>query len=216
MRFTGFGEYAVDFFDGLEADNSKAYWLDHRDTYQSDVRAPMEALLAELAEEFGPGKVFRPFRDVRFSHDKSPYKTHCGGVVERGRGGGAYYVEVSAAGLLIGGGSFAMAADQLARYRTAVADERRGGELVRLLAALTRRGWELRGDRLKTRPRGVAADHPRLDLLRHRSLYVVRCWPPDDALHERAALTRVRAGWRQVREFNEWCADHVGLSARPW
>ena len=215
MSFSGFGEHAVDFFDGLLVDNSKAYWDDNRERYASDVRAPMEALLAELADEFGPGKVFRPFRDVRFSKDKTPYKTHCGAVVERGRGGGAYYVEVGPAGLRVGGGSFAMAADQLARFRTAVDEERRGERLRTLLAELVAAGWEQRGDVMRTRPRGVPDDHPRLDLLRHRTLYVVRAWEPDDALHERATLDRVRTSWRELRAFNEWCEDHVGVSDLP-
>ena len=70
MTFSGFGEYAIDFYDGLELDNSKAYWEDNKETYLRDVKAPMEALLADLEKEFGPGKVFRPYRDVRFAKDK--------------------------------------------------------------------------------------------------------------------------------------------------
>ena len=72
MRFTGFGEHAIDFFDGLAADNSKPYWEDNKATYASDVKAPMEALLAELEPEFGglgTPKVFRPYRDIRFAKD---------------------------------------------------------------------------------------------------------------------------------------------------
>ncbi|WP_199438917.1 DUF2461 domain-containing protein [Umezawaea beigongshangensis] len=216
MTFSGFGEYAVDFYDGLNDDNSKAYWDDHRETYQRDVRAPMEALLAELEPEFGEGKVFRPYRDVRFAKDKTPYKTHCGAVVELGRGGGAYYVEVSSDGLRVAGGSFHMEADQLARYRTSVDDERRGEELRKILAKLTGGGWEVLGNQLKSKPRGFDLDHPRIDLLRHRTIYAARVWEPDDALHERESLDRVRRAWRQVRTFNDWCADHVGVSApRP-
>ena len=132
----------------------------------------MEALLAALEKEFGAGKVFRPYRDVRFTKDKTPYKDHCGGVVELGRGGGAYYVQVSSAGLLVGGGSFAMASDQLARYRTAVDDERRGEALEKIIAKLASAGWQLHGDQLKSRPRGFDADHPRIDLL--RSTVIVR------------------------------------------
>ncbi|WP_106176995.1 DUF2461 domain-containing protein [Prauserella shujinwangii] len=218
MPFTGFGEYAVDFFDGLEVDNSKTYWQDNLPTYRTDVRAPMEALLAELTPEFGPGfgegKVFRPHRDVRFARDKSPYKTHCGAVVEQGRGGGAYYVEVSSAGLRVGGGCFHLQPDQLARFRRAVDADVHGAELERILARLRRSGWEIAGEALKTRPRGFPPDHPRLDLLRHRSLYATKAWEPDDTLHERACLTRVRAAWRQVRAFNEWARDHVGTSER--
>ncbi|WP_020671729.1 DUF2461 domain-containing protein [Amycolatopsis nigrescens] len=219
MKFAGFGEYAVEFYDGLLADNSKPYWEDNLATYRADVRAPMEALLTELepefGAEFGEAKVFRPHRDVRFAKDKSPYKTHCGGVLEQGRGGGAYYVELSSAGLRAGGGCFHLAADQLARFRTAVDTEIHGTALAAILAKLRRSGWEIAGDALKTKPRGYPADHPRLDLLRHRSLYAVRVWEPDDTLHERACLDRVRKAWRQLRPFNEWARDHVGVSEKP-
>lgn len=216
MTFTGFGEHAIDFYDGLLADNSKPYWQDNKATYQADVRAPMEELLAELsgefATDFGTAKVFRPYRDVRFAKDKSLYKTHCGGVIEPGRGGGAYYVELSPDGLRTGGGCYHLAADQLARFRTAVAEDIHGEPLREILTKLERAGWEVNGDRLKTRPRGVDPDHPRLDLLRYRSVYAMRCWPPDDVLHERACLDRVRKAWRAVRGFNEWARDHVGTS----
>ncbi|GLW90825.1 DUF2461 domain-containing protein [Actinokineospora globicatena] len=218
MSFDGFGEYAVDFFDGLVVDNSKAYWDANRATYDTDVRAPMTALLGELEKEFGgefgSPKVFRPHRDVRFAKDKRPYKDHCGGVIESGRGSGAYYVEVGPDGLRVGGGCFHMESDQLARFRAAVAEEIHGDPLRDILAELERAGWKILGDRLKTAPRGYAKDHPRLDLLQYRSVYAARVWPPDDTLHERGCLTRVRTAWRQLRAFNEWASDHVGLTDR--
>ncbi|MDQ3406325.1 MAG: DUF2461 domain-containing protein [Actinomycetota bacterium] len=217
--FHGFGEYAIDFYDGLLADNSKSYWDANKATYDSDVRVPMQALLKELepefATDFGTAKIFRPFRDVRFAKDKTPYKTRCGAVIEPGRGGGAYYVEVGPDGLRVGGGCFHMAADQLARYRAAVAEEIHGDALRGLHAGLRRQGWELLGDRLSTSPRGYSKDHPRIDLLRYRSTYAVRVWEPDDTLHEAGTLKRVRTAWRQVRAFNEWARDHVGTSDLP-
>src|SRR3954451_9103578 len=76
MAFRGWPMAAIDFFDGLEEDNSREYWLTHKAVYDEAVRAPMEELLAELADEFGESKIFRPNRDVRFSADKSPYKTN--------------------------------------------------------------------------------------------------------------------------------------------
>ncbi|MPY81867.1 MAG: TIGR02453 family protein [Actinophytocola sp.] len=219
MAFTGFGEHVIDFYDGLLADNSKAYWDDNIDVYRRDIRAPMEALLAELEVEFGPdfgsGKVFRPNRDVRFARDKSPYKTNCGAVIEAGRGGGAYYVEVSSAGMMVGGGCFHLQSDQIARLRQAVDTDLHGPELGRIVAALRTAGWEIKGERLKTKPRGYPDDHPRIDLLRHKSLYAVKRWEPDDMLHEPGCLDRVRRAWREVRDFNAWAADHVGVSEQP-
>lgn len=219
MGFTGFGEHAIDFYDGLEADNSKSYWEDNKHTYAEDVRAPMEALLAELSPEFASETsrvtVFRPYRDVRFARDKTPYKTHCGGVIEQGRGAGAYYVEVGPAGLRVGGGCFHLEADQLARFRAAVAEDVHGRALEDVVGRLTRSGWAIHGDQLKTKPRGFDAGHPRIDLLRHRSLYAMKVWEPDDALHERETFLRVRKAFRALRELNEWAQDRVGLSEVP-
>jgi uncharacterized protein (TIGR02453 family) len=214
-KFTGFGERAIDFYDGLVADNSKAYWTDNRDVYESDVRAPMQALLDDLAGEFGgfgDGKIFRPYRDVRFAKDKTPYKTHCGAVFEAGRGAGAYYVELSPDGLFVAGGSFHNSSDQLRRFRESTADDLRGAALVRIVEKLRKQGFDIRGERLKTVPRGYSADHPRIDLLRHKSLYGAVVHEPADMLHSRAAVDVVRSHWRRLRALNEWAADHIGLA----
>jgi hypothetical protein len=71
INFKGWPDSALHFFEGLEADNSKAYWLDHKEVYERDVRAPMEALLADLRDDFGTARMFRPYRDTRLSSDKS-------------------------------------------------------------------------------------------------------------------------------------------------
>lgn len=179
-RFAGFGPGTLAFYAGLVADNSKAYWNAHRHVYEHDVRAPLEALLAELQPEFGDAKVFRPYRDVRFSADKAPYKTHAAAWCPTR----SVYLQVGADGLLIGGGRPGLGAEQLPRYRAAVSDSDSGRQLQRRLAALQNAGYVLAGRQLKTRPRGVPADHPRLELLRHTSLYVTHRWAPDPALHQ--------------------------------
>jgi uncharacterized protein (TIGR02453 family) len=207
MGFTGFGEAVVDFYEGLEADNTKAYWADHRAVYDEQIRPPMLALLADLEPEFGGSgtpKVFRPHRDVRFSADKTPYKTHQGAIA------GAHYVQVSADGLMAAAGYYRMAPAQVARYRTAVDDDRRGSELEEIVAGLRADGFTVAGDRLKTRPRGIDPDHPRLDLLRHRSLFAWRSWPPGEELHAPELADRVRTTWRRLVPLARWLDDHVG------
>src|SRR5258707_2617531 len=81
MAFDGWPEEALEFYEGLAADNSKAYWTANQAVYQDAVLRPMTDLVDELAAEFGEAKIFRPYRDVRFSADKSPYKTHIGAVL---------------------------------------------------------------------------------------------------------------------------------------
>jgi len=168
VSFDGFPDEGLVFYEGLEADNSKTYWTQHKAAYEQLVRQPLQALLDELAGEFGPAKVFRPYRDVRFSHDKTPYKTHQGAVVHAdGQLAGAWYVELSADGLMVSGGSWRLESDQVARYRRAVDDGVQGPRLQAEIDRLEAAGWSAEGDRLFRVPAGYAKDHPRLALLKH-------------------------------------------------
>ena len=71
MTFRGWPADAFDFYRGLEADNSKAYWQANKHRYEESVKAPFESLLGELDQEYGPFRMFRPYRDTRFSKDKT-------------------------------------------------------------------------------------------------------------------------------------------------
>lgn len=103
--FAGFPLIGLDFYEDLEADNSKAFWTANKETYERAVKQPMTALVADLEPAFGSAKIFRPYRDVRFAKDKSPYKTAQGAVVRAAPGVG-WYVQIGAAGLYIGGGFY--------------------------------------------------------------------------------------------------------------
>jgi uncharacterized protein (TIGR02453 family) len=206
--FAGFPVAALDFYDDLEVDNTRAYWEKHKDVYTESVKAPMAALCAALAPEFGEAKVFRPYRDVRFAKDKTPYKTHQGAFVPAGPATG-WYVEVSARGVRTGAGFYEASSPRLAAIRAAIADDRRGEELERLLAGLAAEGWDVAGDRLKTTPRGYPADHPRIELLRHRSMTVGRSHGFEPVVHTPELLDVVRDDWRALRPFVEWVASNA-------
>jgi uncharacterized protein (TIGR02453 family) len=213
MTFSGFPEQALVFYEGLRADNSKAYWSDHKPTYEQCVKAPMEALLAQLEPEFGRAKLFRPYRDVRFSKDKTPYKDHAAAVVEGDDpGAGALYVQLSADGLYVGGGYWRTQTDQAQRLRAAIADDLTGGALQRILDGLT--GWELYGERLQRLPKPYDDNHPRADLLRLKALAVARAFEPAEWLHEPECGERVAASWRALLPLNDWLRTHVGASRR--
>ncbi len=215
MSFEGFPDEGLVFYEGLEADNTKTYWTRHKAGYESHVRGPLQALLEELAPEFGPAKVFRPYRDVRFSNDKTPYKTHQGAVVHAEDGGaGAWYVQLSADGLMVAGGSWRMESDQVARYRRAVADGVQGPRLEAEVDRLAAAGWAIEGEKLTRVPAGYAPDAERLELLRHKSLHAARRWVPDEWLHDRRALEEVRLAWRDLRPLNAWLADNVGATTK--
>ena len=141
-RFEGFPSEAFDFYDALADNNTKPWWNDHKSDYTAFVRDPLLALLEELRAEFGEPHVFRPYRDARFSKDKTPIKDHQGGFVgvEDAMG---YYVQVSGGGLMVAGGWYAPEGEQIARYRTSV-DGPAGAELERILASM-KRTWEIDG-----------------------------------------------------------------------
>jgi len=208
--FQGFGEGLPHFFDGLEADNSKAYWSDHLEVYEAQVRDPLTALLTDLEPEFGPGKVFRPYRDVRFSKDKSPYKTQAAALTHGKDGHTALYLHIDADGLFVAGGFWRMERDQLARYRAAVDDSATGAALRRVVGVLERAGWSRDGDQLSRAPRGFHPDHPRIDLLRHKGLAMSRRWDAEPWLFDRGALDVVAEHWRALASVNRWLSRHVG------
>jgi uncharacterized protein (TIGR02453 family) len=208
MTFRGIPDEAFAFYEGLAADNSKTYWTAHKQTYEEAVRAPFAELLGGLEPEFGQGQAFRPYRDVRFSKDKSPYKDHQGGFVETADAVG-YYVQVSAGGLMVAGGWYAPQGPQVARYRELV-EGPAGAELEVVVGRLARGGFEIGGDRMKTQPRGVDPAHPRIELLRHRALVASRSWEPEAWVHTARALDRVRRSWRALRPMVDWLAASVG------
>ena len=213
MAFSGFPAEGFAFYEQLATHNTKAWWAEHRSTYDACVKAPMIALLAELEGEFGEGKVYRPYRDTRFSKDKAPLKDHQGAVVMIEDAIG-YYVQVSAAGLMVGGGLYAPAPAQLARLRAAIASPA-GVTLETELTRLRRARWEVDGSPLKTRPKGYAADSPRLDLLRMTRVVAVKTYDDPKTMESRKTLDVVRKDWRAITPMMEWLADHAGPETDP-
>ena len=210
MGFAGWKVEALEFFEGLEVDNSKAYWQRHKDVYDTIVRAPMEELLAELEPQFGESRIFRPYRDVRFSRDKSPYKTAIGATLGEG------YIQVDARGLAVGSGKWEMAPDQLERYREAVADDTSGEELRRLVSGARAKKLDVHGhDVLKTAPKGYPKDHPRIELLRYKGLIAWREWPAGAWLGTRRAKDRIVGFLEQAHPLVEWLETNVGESTLP-
>lgn len=204
-EFTGFREAALDFYDDLEVDNTKAFWDAHKDVYKTEVAEPIQALTNALEPEFGSAKIFRPYRDVRFAADKTPYKTHQGAFVPVGPSTG-YYLQVGAAGVLVGVGFYEASSDRLAKVREAIDDDVTGGQLERILAALEGAGWKVGGDAVKTAPRGYDVNHPRIELLRHRSFTIGQRLGFDPVIHTAGLVERVARLWRDGKQFLDWVA----------
>ena len=214
MAFTGFAPEAFTFYERLATDNTRTFWKANKAVYERSVKAPMEALIEDLAD-MGPFHLFRPYRDVRFATDKTPYKDHAAAYVES-EGGAGYYVQLSATGMFAGCGYYDMAADQLERFRAAIDAEATGGELVARCAAAEKAGLVLGAmSSLKTAPRGFAKDHPRIELLRRKGLVVSQTWPVAPWMHTKKVVSKVRAAWKAADELVEWLDTHVGPSTLP-
>jgi uncharacterized protein (TIGR02453 family) len=211
-RFRGWPAAAFDFYARLELDNSRAFWQANKDVYQDAVKAPFTALSDEIERRYGPLHVFRPYRDVRFAKDKQPYKTAAGAVTESA-GGATYYVQVSATGLFAGTGMYHLASDQLDRYRAALLDERKGAAIVKAVESVRGAGYEIGAmESLKSAPRGVPKDHPRIELLRMKGLTTGRAFPLAKWMHTPKALERIVAVWDAAKPVNAWLERHVGPS----
>src|SRR5262249_38886081 len=202
-NFQGWPEEAQRFFLGLQLDNSKAYFETNRATYLRCVRGPMEALVASVEAEFGSGKIFRPNRDIRFSADKSPYKPEVSAFRHDG------YVSLHLRGPLVATGGCPLEKPQVERFRAAVADEERGGELAEMVAGLERDGFEIGGEQLKLVPKAYQRDHPRQRLLRLKQLMVMRSFGLQPWLGTAQAREKVVEVWRAARPVMAWLKAHA-------
>lgn len=208
MAFTGFPEDAIQFFVELEAHNEKAWWQENKARYQAVVREPMELLLAEVDRKLGPSKIFRPYRDVRFSADKTPYKTNIAATLENGP-----YISLSGDDIGFGRGYYMMAKDQLVKFRAAVDDDKTGPALERICTKLNAAGIDTTShDALKTAPRGYPKDHPRIELLRQKGMIAWVQWETAPWIHTAEVKQRLLDFDKACRPLMKWLETNVGPS----
>ena len=214
MAFTGFPDEAFEFYERLAADNSRPFWHANKTVYEAAVLGPMVQLTEALAD-YGPFQIFRPYRDVRFAKDKTPYKENIAALSES-QGGTSLYIQMGASGMLAGSGYYHMAADQLERFRAAVDTESTGAELALRATLLESKGLRLGAmDELKTAPRGFPKDHPRIALLRRKGLFVAQDWPRAKWMHSKQAVTKITAAWTAAEQVTDWLDVNVGPTTMP-
>lgn len=215
MTFTGFHPDAPVFYAELAEHNDREWWQANKARYAETVRGPVEALADELGAEFGPVKIFRPNRDVRFSADKRPIKDHIG-FVTTPADGTAHYGQLNERGLMLAGGVYQPTPDQLRRFRALVDDNRLVGDLEATLEEVGEQGFSIMTDNaLTTAPRGYPKDHPKIGLLRLKSLAMSRLHPVDEWMFDPASLDRIRQGWRTVTVWNDWLLENIGPPTGP-
>lgn len=199
---------AVEFYAALEVNNNKEWWLEHKDTYDAVVRGPLLALQRAAEGRFGSAKIFRPYRDVRFSPDKSPYKIAQGMFISNYEEVG-FYVQIDADGLLVGGGYHSSAPAQLSRYRAAVDSSASGAALETIVTGLNSAGFAIEGQTLKRVPQGFSKDHPRAELLRHKTLSASRHLGTPPWLETTQAEQEIMSTWEQLRPLVDWVVRYA-------
>jgi uncharacterized protein (TIGR02453 family) len=217
--FVGMPDEGLAFLEDLEEQNSKEFFDTHRQLFKEQVQAPFAALveaattrLRRSAPDLGQPKLFRIYRDLRFSKDKTPYKTSMSASVphrspSEGEGRGVdtgYYVNVGPAGLYAAAGLYHPSRPELERIRAAVADPDTGGELEAILRRAAGKGLVPWLNPLQRMPRPWPADHPRAELLRARNFILNRPHERAPWLLTAELLDRLVADWQAMVPFNRW------------
>lgn len=209
--FDGFSPDTLAFLRELRDHNEKAWFDAHRGRYERHVRGPMRALVGELEGLFGPGRLFRPNRDVRFSKDKRPYKESVAATVGGRDAVAARYVHLNVEHLFVAAGARALDRDALRSYRRAVDAKTSGEALVRIRDDLAAKGYELGGRTLVRGPRDVDPDHPRLELLKHTGVTIHRAHPVGDWLYDPGEVVpRVVETFADAEPLVAWAREHLG------
>jgi uncharacterized protein (TIGR02453 family) len=202
--FTGFPRESIQFFKQLAANNNRDWFLTHKEIYERTCRAPMQALVAELEPRFGPSKISRINRDIRFSRDRAPYKTYIAAGV------GGHYISLSADGLYVGAGLYRPEPALLQRFRAAIDDEKTGPQLETIVNSLRRKQYEVAShETLSSAPRDYALDHPRIDLLQMKDIFAGRLFAPAAWLSTARARERIERVMTDTGAFVGWLRQHV-------
>ena len=179
VTFPGFSPEARKFLHNLSNNNNREWFQAHKATYEEHLRTPLLRLVTALnyaLEQFSPGysieprkAIYRIYRDVRFSKDKNPYKTHAAAIFPPQElpkhATAGYYFHFSADELLVGGGVYAPGSSELQKIRQQIAEN--PAELRNILkeGQFKKTYGQLEGEQLKRTPRGFLPDHPAADLL---------------------------------------------------
>ncbi len=201
--FSGFPRDVFDFFEDLASHNNRDWFLAHKDVYERACREPMRALVSAL-DPLGAARISRINRDMRFARGREPYKTHISAGVD------GYYISISAHGLYVGTGMYKPEPAMLRRVRAAIDRDPPGRSLDTIVKSLRRTGYEVgTHESLRSTPKGYAADHPRIDLLRMKDIFGGKLMRPEPWLSTSKALDRIRNTMTGVRPLRDWLRSHV-------
>ncbi|MGV3708992.1 MAG: DUF2461 domain-containing protein [Gemmatimonas sp.] len=230
--FAGFRPTALTFLKGLKKNNRKEWFEEHRDGYEREIKRPLLALIEEvdvLLAGFAPEiigsprkSMFRIYRDVRFSKDKSPYKTHAaawfyhrdgGSSVgsEAAHGGAGFYIHIEPEGSFMGGGIWMPPRPVLNRIRQNIADDYQGFEDIVHSTRFRKLFGDLEKEAMLSRPpRGFAPDHPAGDWLRYQSFTAGRKLTQEEVMSPKLPQILARY-YEAMTPLIRWLNEASGL-----
>lgn len=182
--FQGFSQEGIQFLSKLQKNNNREWFQENKALFKRELELPAQQFSAEMVNRISEllgvnvsSKIFRIYRDVRFSKDKTPYNTHLriSFIPDSGRKEGcgdvpAFYFSLEPKALILGAGTFSFAKEGLSQYQHQVDNQETGAQLVSILQELKSRDFYIEAEIYKRIPSGFAPDHPREELIRRKGL----------------------------------------------
>jgi uncharacterized protein (TIGR02453 family) len=211
--FKGFAKDSLRFFKELQANNNKAWFDANRARYDSGIKGPAHALMEDLLAgtkkflpELNQGKVMRINRDIRFSRDKSPYKTHAALLLwsdkATGPGHSHFYLSFGADGLVLGNGLHGFENNQRDAFRKALVDPKKGAEFTRIAASL--KGYQFGEQKYKKVPKGFDPKHKNAPFLLYDGIYVYAELPVPKEAYGPGLVPFCLKHYKNFVPFHQW------------
>lgn len=226
FKFDGFSKSTFKFFKDLENNNTKEWFQANRTVFEEHVMNPAQEYIMAMGELLKPmcpkivanpkvdKSIFRIYRDVRFSKDKTPYKTHLGIFLWEGPrkklGNPGFYLQFDKSKILIAGGLYQFPPELMKPYRDAVSDEKKGAEVAKILKKILKnKSYILGGKHYKRIPRGYDEESPNADLPLHNSLFVYYEGPVPKETHSPKFLDYSLKVFKEMLPLHNWIKENV-------
>jgi uncharacterized protein (TIGR02453 family) len=218
-------EETIEFYRQLEHNNNRTWFDAHKQDYIEYVQKPSLEFITAMGERLkeispkivydtrtnGAGSLMRIYRDIRFSPDKTPYKTNLGIVFWEGKGkkseNPGFYFHVAPYGLGFFSGMYDFNKGMLNAYRVAVVNDTLGEELVDILNNIQSAGYETGGEHYKRVPRGYDPDHPRADLLKYNTLYASITDLNPKLMTQPEFMDVAFGHWKKMAPLHKWLVN---------
>ena len=217
-EFKGYSEEGLSFLSTLAKNNNRDWFIERKEIFQKEVQIPTQDFVFVLGQRLhsisprlaydtrldGRGSIMRIYRDVRFSKDKSPYKTYVGITFWEGQSKkesiSGFFIRIEPSGVEVYAGKHMFEKQRLQAFRRAVLDDELGSELEKIIDSINGlEGYEIGGIHYKRVPQGYDKEHERSDLLRHNGLW--------------ARAPRIGSEILERSEFVDICYEHCAQMA---